>query len=401
MQEWQLDLVTTGAITVMLVMLGFQLKQRIHVLERFCIPVPVIGGFFAAIFILLLREAGDHTIHFDTTLQVPAMVAFFTTIGLSGSFAFIKRGGKLLGIYLIICWLLVIFQDIFGATVAGMLGINPSFGVMAGGVSLSGGHGTAAALGSMAEGLGVHDAVTIGLACATFGLIIGGLLGGPVSSFLIKRHNLKIEPDVSTTELSPLHDHEENVQLTSYQLIASAGLISVLMVLGFWVSDLFTSVFHIVLPSYVGAMFVAIIFCNLNDHLHWIKLNNSAIDVIADISLGFFLTQAMMSLKIWDLYALALPLLFILILQVLVLALIAIYIVFPLMGRNYDAAVMCSGMMGHGLGAVPNAVANMSAVCEKYKAFSYKALLIVPLCGAVLVDIVGIPFHVWILNYFQ
>ena len=399
MLEWQLDLITTGAITIVLVLLGYQLKHHVRIFERFCIPVAVIGGFIAAILILFFRETGIVTVHFDTTLQMPAMVAFFTTIGLGGSIALIKHGGRLLFVYLVICWLLVMFQDIFGASMANMLGVTPILGVMAGGVSLSGGHGTAVAFGSMAEGLGVQDAITIGLACATFGLIVGGVLGGPIASYLIKKHKLQITPQETTKPHISLQDREEDVQLTSYQLIASAGLIAVLMVLGFWVSELFTGAFKIVLPSYVGAMFVAIIFRNLNDQLHFIKLNNSAIDVIADISLGFFLTQAMMSLKIWDLYALAFPLLLILVLQVLVLVIVAVYIVFPLMGRNYDAAVMCSGLMGHGLGAVPNAVANMSAVCGKYQVYSYKALLIVPLCGAFLLEIVGVPFHVWIINY--
>lgn len=402
MQEWQLDLVTTTALTAMLVILGYQLKHRIRFLERFCIPVAVIGGFIAALVILLLRETNTAIIHFDSTLQMPAMVAFFTTIGLGGSFTFIKHGGKLLLIYLLICWLLVIFQDVFGAGLASLFGLNPIFGVMAGGVSLLGGHGTAAAFGSMAEGLGVIDATTVALSCATFGLIAGGLLGGPLASYLIKKHQLLVAPsnEANVKADTTLRDHEEDLQLSSYQLISSGGMIAVLMTLGFWISHMFTDSFNIMLPSYVGAMFVAIIFRNLNDYFKVFKLNTTAIEVIADLSLGFFLTQATMNLKIWDLYALALPLSVILVLQVLVLMLIAVYVVFPLMGRNYDAAVMSSGLLGHGLGAVPNAVANMDAVCQDFKAFSYKAFLIVPLCGAVLIDIVGIPFHVWIINYF-
>lgn len=400
MQEWHLDLVTTSALTVMLVMLGFQLKHRIKFLERFCIPVAVIGGFTAAMLNLILKETGLCVIHYDTTLQVPAMVAFFTTIGLGGSFALIKQGGKLLITYLVICWILVIFQDVVGAGLASLFGLNPIFGVMAGGVSLQGGHGTAAAFGTMAEGLGVNDALTVALACATFGLIAGGILGGPVATRLIRKHKLTIPTGHSAeAATTPLYDREENLQLTSYQLIASGGLILVLMTLGFASSHWFETTFTVALPSYVGAMFVAIVFRNINDRWRLIKLNNTAIDVIADLSLGFFLTQATMNLKVWDLYALALPLSFIVIIQIILLTLITLYIVFPLMGKNYDAAVMCSGLMGHGLGAVPSAVANMDAVCQDFKAFSYKAFLIVPLCGAVLIDIVGIPFHVWIINY--
>lgn len=399
MQEWHLDLVTTSALTVMLVMLGFQLKHRIKFLERFCIPVAVIGGFTAAMINLFFKETGLCVIHYDTTLQVPAMVAFFTTIGLGGSFSLIKQGGKLLITYLVICWILVMFQDVLGAWLASLFGLNPIFGVMAGGVSLQGGHGTAAAFGSMAESLGVNDATTVALACATFGLIAGGLLGGPVASRLIRKHQLIVPSDHTTKAPTPVFDREENLQLTSYQLIASGGLILVLMTLGFTVSHWFEQSFKFALPSYVGAMFVAIIFRNLNDKFRLIKLNNTAIDVIADLSLGFFLTQATMNLKVWDLYSLALPLSLIVIIQIVLLTLITLYVVFPLIGKNYDAAVMCSGLMGHGLGAVPSAVANMDAVCQDYKSFSYKAFLIVPLCGAVLIDIAGIPFHVWIINY--
>lgn len=399
MFEWKLDLVTTATLSVLLVILGYQLKHRIKFFERFCIPVAVIGGFGAALFIWLLKETNIATVKFDTTLQVPAMVAFFTTIGLNGSIKLLKQGGKLLLIYLSACWVLVIFQDVFGATLANLFGINPIYGVMAGGVSLLGGHGTGAAFGGMAEGMGFADATTVALACATFGLIAGGLLGGPIASFLIKKHQIAVPSNAPTQLSTSLQDHEENLTLSSYQLIATGGVILSIMAIGELAGGLFSRFFDIVLPSYAATMFVAIIFRNINDRIKVVKLNNTAIEMIADLSLGFFLTQAMMSLKIWDLYSLALPLSVILILQVLVLVLVTIYVIFPLIGKDYDAAVMCSGLMGHGLGAAPSAVANMDAVCRDYKAYSYKAFLIVPLCGSVLVDIVGVPFHVWIINY--
>lgn len=399
MFDWQLNLVETATLSIVLVIFGYQLKHHFKFFERFCIPVAVIGGFAAAIIILLLKETNTGTVKFDMTLQVPAMVAFFTTIGLGGSFSFIKQGGRLLLYYLIFCWMLVMFQDVFGATIASLFGLNPIYGVMAGGVSLLGGHGTGAAFGNMAESLGFPDATTVALACATFGLIAGGLVGGPFASFLIKRHKLTIPTHASTKLPMPIGDHEDDLTLSSYQLISAGGLILVLMTAGFWGSDLFTRHTDIILPSYVGAMFVAVLFRNLNDRFQFIKLNMNAIDVIAEISLGFFLTQATMNLKIWDLYALAVPLAIILAMQILVLLLLARFVVFPMMGKDYDAAIICAGLMGHGSGAVPMAVANMDSVCKDYKAYSYKAFMIVPLCGAVLIDIVGIPFHVWIINY--
>jgi glutamate:Na+ symporter, ESS family len=399
MLEWRPDLILTATFTLLLVLIAYQIKNRLPFFQRFCIPVAVIGGFSAALVLWFLKERHWVSVQFDTSLQAPAMIAFFTTIGLGGSFTLLKQGGKLLLIYLAICWVLVMAQDIFGASLAGLFGLNPIYGVMGGGVSLLGGHGTGAAFGSMAENIGFHDATTVALACATFGLIAGGLLGGPLASHLIKKHQLTIPHQPKTPIAPAFSDREANISLTSYQLIASAGLILVLMTLGFWVSQAFTRWSNLVLPTYVGAMFVAMIFRNLNDRFPLITLNTPAIDLIAELSLGFFLTQACMSLKIWDLYTLALPLAGILILQIVLLICIAKFVVFPSMGKNYDAAVICSGFLGHGAGAVPNAVANMDSVCNDYKSSSYKALLIVPLCGSVLIDIVGVPFHTWIINY--
>lgn len=399
MYQLKLDLISSTALAVIMLLAGYKIRQHVRFFERFCIPSPVIGGFGVSLVVLFLRETGLATVSFDTTLQTPFMVAFFTTVGIGGSLRLLRSGGNTLLIYLVICWAVALFQNTFGPAVASLFGLDPVLGVMAGAVSLLGGHGAAAAFGPMAEQLGTHGATAVALASATFGLIAGSILGGPLATWLIRHHKVTIGGQAEDSSLRSNQDNEPAMTVDSNSLIASMGLVLALMTLGLLLASPFQKYWNFVLPAYVGAMLAAIIFRNLNDSLCLVKLNRTAIDMIADVSLGVFLTMAMMNLKVWELYSLALPLLGVLALQTLALSAIAAFIVFRLLGKNYDAAVMCAGLMGHGLGATPNAVANMSAVCQRYGANSYKAFLIVPLCGAVLVDMVAIPFHTWMINY--
>ena len=399
MFEIKLDAISTTTLAILLLLFGYFIKRRISFLERFCIPTAVTGGFMMSLLMLFLHQSAIGEISFDTALQTPLMIAFFTTIGIGGSLKLLRSGGSALLVYLVICWSLGIFQDIFGVFVASILGLDQMFGIMAGGISLEGGHGAAAAFGPVAEKMGHAGSATVAISSATYGIIAGGLLGGPVAKWLINRYHVKIESEKIDIAMPEVHIREEDVSVTSHSLIASLGLILVLMVLGSGISSFFQKTWHFVLPSYVGAMLAAVIFRNLNDHLKICCLNRNSIDAISDVSLGIFLTMAMMSLKIWELRGMEFPLFAILLLQTIAIVLIAVFIAFPLLGKNYDAAVMCAGMIGHGLGATPNAVANMGAINEHYKVTSYKALLIIPLCGAVLVDIVAIPFHTWIINF--
>lgn len=399
MVELSLDAVQTTALAVVLLLLGQFLKKRISVFERFCIPSPVIGGFGMALLMLVFRETGLVKLTFNTALQTPFMVAFFTTVGIGGSLALLRSGGVVLFAYLGICWTVALFQNTFGPLVASVVGMDPVHGVMAGAVSLLGGHGGAAAFGPMAEGMGHAGASTVAITSATFGLIAGSLIGGPLGAWLIRRHNVEISAVEVASTGPKFHDHDSDVRVTSQSLIATMGLILVLMVVGSMLSKWIAAATEFVLPAYVGAMVVAIIARNVNDATRLVKLNSKALDAIADLTLGVFLTMAMMTLKIWELYDLALPLLVVLSAQVLALMAITTFVVFRLLGKNYDAAVMCAGLMGHGLGATPNAVANMGAMTQRFGLMSARAFMIVPLCGAVLVDIVAIPFHAWMINF--
>ncbi len=402
-----LDPLFTTAVALMLFVLGVTLRRKIPFLTRFCIPAAVIGGLVMSFIALGLHHQGGASVKFETTLQTPMMLAFFTTVGIGGSFALLKRGGLALIVYLLACWGLAVFQNAFGVALAKMFNIHAVLGVMAGAVSLEGGHGAAAAFGPTAESLGVVGAKAVALAAATYGLIAGGILGGPLATWLIKRNDLEL----SASQDDLYKDHQDPgkvAELTdSFDLFRMMALVVVIMAIGSLVSGWFNDTAKNVwgwknfsLPGYVGAMFVAVIFRNLNDLLKIVKIHERAVELISDVSIGLFLTMALMSLRIWELYDLAIPLVAILLLQTLAIVLLAVYVLFPILGRDYDAAVICSGFVGHGLGATPNAVSNMGAVCERYKVMSYKAFLIVPLCGAVLIDLVAVPNIVWFINYF-
>lgn len=397
----QLDALTTVALALVLLAMGAQLKKHSYWLRQLCVPAPVIGGFGFALVVWFLRNQQWLDIKLDTAMQTPLMVAFFTTVGLGGSLGLLRQGGKILFIYLGACWGLALVQNLVGVGMAKALGIDPLLGIMAGAVSLEGGFGAAAAFGPIAESLGTAGATTAALASATFGMIAGGLLGSPLARYLIDRKKLVVKADQDVT-LQALGKANEtlSVPLDAAVLLRLLTCMLVIMVLGFWIGGALNEHLGIVLPVYVGAMFVAIILRNFNDRARVIDIPDNAVSTVGDISLGMFLTMAMMSLKFWELEQLGLPLLVILVVQVVIMVLLCIFLLFRLFGGNYDAAVLCAGYMGHGLGATPNAVANMGAICDHYKVFSHKAFIIVPLCGAVLIDIVALPLITWFINAF-
>lgn len=396
-----LDVMNTTALAALLLMLGLVLQRKVPLLHQLCVPAPVIGGFGFALVVWAARHWGGVEFKFDTALQTPLMIAFFATVGLGGSLALLKKGGKVLGIYLVACWLLALLQNGLGIGIASLLGEHPLLGLMAGAVSLEGGFGAAAAFGPEAEALGVTGATTAALAAATFGMVAGGLLGAPVARLLISRHKINIQAE-QVHDLKALQASERTVPatITGTLLLKILAVVLCTMIAGLWLSGHLRADFDIILPSYVGAMFIAIVLRNLNEKFALLTLPDNAINVVSDFCLGIFLTMAMMSLQLWQLADLGWSLLIILVVQTLAIILLAVFLMFRLMGGNYDAAVLCAGFVGHGLGATPNAVANMGAVCDRYKVFSHKAFIVAPLCGAVLIDIVAIPAITWCLNVF-
>lgn len=396
-----MDMITTLALSLLLLLLGYQMRKKVYFFEKFCIPAPVIGGLLFSILAFIFIKTNVIAFNMDTTFQSPFMIAFFTTVGLGGSFKLLKKGGILLIIYWLLSAVLSISQNIVGVVLAKLTGIHPVLGVMAGAVSMIGGHGAAASFGETAEQLGVAGATAVGVAAATFGLISGGLIGGPIAKFLIDKNNLK--PSTGKYEVETFEEAaERNVSsdINARSVLSHLALITVCMTIGTIIGAWFTKATGFALPGYVGAMFTAVVLRNINDNIKFYKFDYNTVDLIGDVSLGIFLSMALMTLKIWQLAGLAGPLFIILIAQVIFMIIFTIFICYRLLGRDFDAAAMCAGMAGHGMGATPNAMANMGAVTEKYGP-APRAMLIVPLVGAFLVDIIHIPNIIWFINFFK
>ncbi|GGA45437.1 sodium/glutamate symporter [Psychrobacillus lasiicapitis] len=392
----ELNQITTLFLAVALYLLGMALVNRIGLLNRFLIPAPVVGGLIFATLALVLKTTGIVEITLDTSLQSLFMIAFFTTVGLGASFKLIKLGGKLLVIYLLLCGVTVFVQNVIGVSFAQLFGIDPLLGVMAGAVSMNGGHGGAAAYGQTIEDLGISSALTVGMAAATLGLICGSLSGGPVARYLIKKHDLK----PSSGKIEGYVEKDEK-PIQEWSFMVQVALLTFSMAAGTYLGDLFTNVTGFVLPSYIGAMFVAVIVRNLADRFIKGTVNMKEINLIGDVSLAIFLSMALMSIKLWEVADLALPLIGIILIQVSFLVLYAIFVMFRMLGKDYDAAVMISGFLGHGLGATPNAMANMSATVSKYGP-SRTAFLVVPIVGAFLIDVVfSAPIIITTINLFK
>lgn len=390
-----LNQITTLFLAVTLFLLGSFLVKRLDFLNRFCIPAPVVGGLLFAILATVLKSFDILEITLDTSLQSIFMITFFTTIGLGASFKLVKLGGKLLVIYWLACGFMALMQNVIGVSLAKLLDIHPLLGVMVGAVSMEGGHGGAAAYGETIEGLGINSALSIGMAAATCGLIAGALVGGPVVQYLIRKFKLK-----PSSEESVHYVEKAQPPITEKSFMLQVFLITLSMAAGTYVGEWFSHITGFVLPGYVGAMFVAVIVRNIVDRFNPEIINMKEIHLIGDISLGIFLSMALMSIKLWEVADLALPLFVIVFVQVIFIVLFAVFVLFRLLGKDYDAAIMVSGFLGHGLGATPNAMANMSAVVAKFGP-SRKAFLIVPIVGAFLIDVFAMPIIITTINLFN
>ena len=393
----ELNQVTSLFLAMALLLIGTALVRKSKMLQKFCIPAPVVGGLLFAILATVLKAAGLVSFTLDTSLQNLFMLTFFATVGLGASFSLIKLGGKLLLIYWAACAVLAIMQNVIGVSMSYLFDIHPLIGMMAGAVSMEGGHGGATAYGTTVEAMGIDSAFSIGIAAATFGLVAGGLIGGPLVKYLINKHDLKSNEVEESFEYDA-QAHESSITVDNFTM--QAFLIVASMAGGSLLGEVFTNVTNgIVLPNYVGAMFVAVIVRNVVDRANGDIVHMRSITLIGDVALGIFLSMALMSIKLWEVAGLALPLLVIVFVQVVFLVLFAIFVLFRILGKNYDAAVMCAGFAGHGLGATPNAMANMAAVTARYGP-SRTAYLIVPIVGAFLIDVVSMPIIITTMNIF-
>jgi len=393
--EIQLDMVQTLALAAVVLFVGYGVRRRVPFLDRYNIPAPVVGGFLFAGVALALRLAGVLGFEFDSTFQTPLMIAFFTTIGLGASLALLKVGGPQVLLFWLLASVLAVVQDAVGVTLAKVLGVHPFLGLIAGSITMTGGHGTGAAFGKlMEEQFQFPGAVTLALAAATFGLVSGGLIGGPVATRLIERKkperrssSVPPEAERAAAEYQSL-DQEIDVEPageapTSYTLMMVLAVTLVAMGVGAELSQWIGKV--ITLPAYIGAMIVAAVLRNLDDQLKLVRIEQRVVDDIGTVALSLFLAMALMSLRLWELLDLAIPLLIILSVQVAMVAAFAYWVTFRFMGQDYDAAVMAGGHCGFGLGATPNAVANMKSITERFGP-APRAFLVLPMVGAFFID---------------
>ena len=402
MLKLSVDGITALAIAALLLLIGYWVKKKVGFLERFCIPAPVVGGFLLMLVNFVLHLTGVASIEFDTMYQAPFMLAFFTTVGLGASFSLLKKGGILLVIYWLVCGTVSIIQNSIGIGVAKLTGLAEPYALISSAISMLGGHGAAAAYGGTFETMGYANATLVGMAAATFGLISGVIVGGPVGRRLIVRYNLKPEENQTAAgggALDKINATPERAELSFSVIMRNVTSILVCMAVGTMIAGGVSKLINMEFPTYVGAMFVAVIMRNVNEKLHFYEFNYPMMEKVGDVMLNLYLSLALMSLKLWELADLALPVLLVLMTQVLVLVLLCYFVVFRVLGKNYDAAVMCAGLMGHGLGATPSAIVNMSAINEKYGT-SYRAMMIVPIVGAFLVDIIYQPVTIWFIKTF-
>ena len=391
--SFKFDMIQTVALAAVVLFAGYGIRRRVGVLDRFNIPAPVVGGFIFAALALALRQSRLLAMEFDTTLQSPFMVAFFTTIGLGASLALLKKGGPQVLLFWGIASVLAILQNGVGVAIATAMGVDPLIGLLSGSITMTGGHGTGAAFGKMMEEqYQLTGAVTVAMAAATFGLVSGGLLGGPVGTRLITKNGLKsggakesaLARQAEHASLDSEIDTETAGEApTAYGLMQMLAVILVCMALGGLLSKWLGR--FVTLPGYIGAMLIAALVRNLADGTKRLRMEARTIDDIGTIALSLFLTMALMSLKLWELFDLAGPMLVILIAQVTMMGLFAYFVTFRFMGRDYDAAVMAGGHSGFGLGATPNAVANMNSLVERFGA-APRAFLVVPMVGAFFID---------------
>lgn len=385
--EFKLDIFETMALVTVIFYLGTILRKKVRFLSKYCIPAPVIGGLLFALVMLFFKVTNLATIIIDTTLQNLFMTTFFASVGFTASFKILKNGGIKVAMFLGVAVLLVISQDIVGATLAKVFNLNPLLGLCTGSISMIGGHGTAGSFGPLLEELGVNGATTVSFASATFGLVMGSFIGGIVAKNLIENYKLKIPKELKDHSI-PLSDfHEDNqAVLCHYKLMNGSAYLFFAMGLGSIISK-FIQDTGLTFPSYIGAMIAAAIIRNFCD-IRKLEIEEKEIEVIGNISLSYFLCIALMGLKLWELFDLALPLIVMLLAQSVLMAIFAYFITFRVMGKDYDASVFASASCGFGMGATPNAVANMDALSAKF-GFAPIPYFVVPIVGALFVDFVN------------
>ena len=406
-----LDMIQTAGIGALALIVGMVLTRKVAFLQKFCVPSPVSGGIIFSLITLVLYGWFNVAVSFDGTLKDVFMLAFFTSVGFQSDLKVLKQGGKLLIAMLALLVVIIVQQNLMPIGITWLMGVEPMIGMASGSAAMTGGHGTAAGFASVFEGMGLSGAGTIGMAAATFGLIAGSMIGGPLAEKIVRTkltheqiqpHDEDVDPamaGIESDEASPTGRAKRiSTNEQEFQQYAKASYCIILVMGGGTLLRWLFAKTGITFPTYFGALILAAIvrntigFVSYKDDGKWVKaeklLDMERIISVGNICLSLFLGMAMISLRLWELQSLALPLIIILVSQVVMMALFVYIVAFPLLGRDYDAAVLCAGMCGFGLGATPNAMANMSAVCYKYH-YTVKPFLIVPIIGAMFADLIN------------
>lgn len=387
------DMVQTVAFAATLLFIGSQLCKRVSFLNKYNIPAPVVGGLLFAFANWGLQSSGVG-LRFDTTLQDPFMIAFFTSIGLGASIKLLKEGGKPLVIFLCVASVLLFLQNGLAWALSIATGLHPLLGLLAGSVTMTGGHGTGATFARFfTTEYHLAGAMEVAMAAATFGLVSGSLIGGPLARRLIAKNQLKSNTAAEQPELANIQEIEKELAAADREPITVENILGAIfqftfaMSIGSIIYGIFLTM-NIKVPTYLFALFAGIAIRNIAEFTNLYKVNAKLIDTIGAVSLSLFLSMALMSLRLWELAELALPMLVILSGQVVLMLLYAYFITFAFMGRDYEAAVLCGGHCGFGLGATPNAIANMQALTNKYGP-APRAFFIVSIVGAFFIDVVN------------
>lgn len=393
----QLNMIQSIGLAVIFLLFGKALKNTIPLFSRYAIPSPVIGGLIFSILHMILRQSNIASFEFDTTLQNFFQIMFFCTVGFNASFKMLKIGGKQVLIFLLISTVFAFLQNALAVGLAGIVGIDPLLALLTASPALTGGHGTSAAVAPSIEALGYPQALTVALTAATFGLVAGSLLGSPMANRLIVKNNLlnkkKLQPsdepnfDLSIVEKTKTILDPNKVSMAFFQILIA-------MFLGTYLTDALNAFVRqwsstVTFPAYIGAMLVAAVIRNISDASSFLKTPLEEVEVVEQVSLNLFLGMALITLKLWQLVDLALPMLILLLAQCVMMYFYGIFVSYPLMGKNYDSAVMVAGLTGFAMGSTSNAMANMNSITEKY-VYSRTAFFIVPIVGSLFIDFINI-----------
>ena len=400
-----LNIVSTLILAIVLCLFGNFIKNKFNIFNKVCIPTPVIGGLFFSLLIFILRKFGILEITMNTSLMPYFLSIFFISVGFCINIFSAKGGGKLLFLYWLLCAILGLCQNLIAVFSSKLLHIKPLLGFMCGSVSMEGGHGYSLAFGKTIDSLGIENACAIGIAAATLGLITGGLLGGPVGRFLIYKYDLKPLKGgsrlfKSNKNQNTIKTNKPKIQFTPIGFLENILILLLIMNISFFVSNIINLKTNIIIPNIVIGMLLSVIINNFNIKKQVFEFYEDLFEFIQNISLDIFLTMALMSIDLYALSSLLGPILIIVFFQVLFVLIYGVFICFRVLGKDYDAAIMISGLIGHTLGATPNALANMSTLTSKYGK-SETAFLIVPMVGAFLLDAFSMPCILFFINFLK